>query len=195
MYLSYHLRSTPSRSPHHILGRSLPRRGSVRHYYNDGTRQRKVTVDEQDWLARLFEENRTHLRAVAYRMLGSTGEADDAVQETWLRLARSDTSGVENLKGWLTTVVARVCLDALRSHTSRRAQRGRFAARRPWPTHSRGAPVSRDRRSWTGPLEPYGPRADGRASCSASRSHAGRSSGSNSSPTPRASANSTSLSS
>jgi RNA polymerase sigma factor (sigma-70 family) len=77
-------------------------------------------VDEQDWLARLFEENRTHLRAVAYRMLGSTGEADDAVQETWLRLARSDTSGVENLKGWLTTVVARVCLDVLRSRTSRR---------------------------------------------------------------------------
>ena len=71
-------------------------------------------MDEQDWLARLFEENRTHLRAVAYRMLGSTGEADDAVQETWLRLARSDTSGVENLKGWLTTVVARVCLDVLR---------------------------------------------------------------------------------
>jgi RNA polymerase sigma factor (sigma-70 family) len=77
-------------------------------------------VDERDWLVTQFEENRTHLKAVAYRMLGSTGEADDAVQETWLRLARSDTSGVENLKGWLTTVVARICLDALRSRRSRR---------------------------------------------------------------------------
>ena len=77
-------------------------------------------MDEQDWVVRRFEENRAHLRAVAYRMLGSTGEADDAVQEAWLRLARSDASGVENLKGWLTTVVARVCLDALRSRASRR---------------------------------------------------------------------------
>ena len=77
-------------------------------------------MDEQDWLAERFEANRTHLRAVAYRMLGSLSEADDAVQETWLRLARSDTSGVENLGGWLTTVVARVCLDMLRSRESRR---------------------------------------------------------------------------
>ncbi len=72
-----------------------------------------------DWLAQRFEENRTHLRAVAYRMLGSLSEADDAVQETWLRLSRSDTSGIENLKGWLTTVVARVCLNMLRSRRSR----------------------------------------------------------------------------
>jgi RNA polymerase sigma-70 factor (ECF subfamily) len=78
-----------------------------------------VTVDERDWLAERFEENRTHLRGVAYRMLGSPSEADDAVQEAWLRLSRSDTRGVENLRGWLTTVVARVCLDMLRSRTSR----------------------------------------------------------------------------
>jgi RNA polymerase sigma-70 factor, ECF subfamily len=75
---------------------------------------------DQDWLAEQFEANRTHLRVVAYRMLGSVGEADDAVQEAWLRLSRSDTSGVENLGGWLTTVVARVCLDLLRSRSSRK---------------------------------------------------------------------------
>ena len=79
-------------------------------------------MDEHDWLAEQFEANRTHLRAVAYRMLGSLSEADDAVQEAWLRLSRSDTSGVENLGGWLTTVVARVCLDMLRSRKSRREE-------------------------------------------------------------------------
>jgi RNA polymerase sigma factor (sigma-70 family) len=79
-------------------------------------------MDEYDSLAEQFEQNRAHLRAVAYRMLGSTGEADDAVQEAWLRLSRSDTSGVENLGGWLTTVVARVCLDMLRSRRSRREE-------------------------------------------------------------------------
>jgi RNA polymerase sigma factor (sigma-70 family) len=73
-----------------------------------------------DWLKQRFEENRTHLRAVAYRMLGSISEADDAVQQTWLRLSRSDTNGIENLGGWLTTVVGRVCLDMLRSRRSRR---------------------------------------------------------------------------
>jgi RNA polymerase sigma factor (sigma-70 family) len=78
--------------------------------------------DEQDWLAQRFEENRTHLRAVAYRMLGSLSEADDAVQEAWPRLSRSDTSGIQNLGGWLTTVVGRVCLDMLRSHKSRREE-------------------------------------------------------------------------
>jgi RNA polymerase sigma factor (sigma-70 family) len=77
-------------------------------------------MDDHDWLAQRFEENRTHLRAVAYRMLGSLSEADDAVQEAWLRLSRSDTSRVENLGGWLTTVVGRVCLDMLRSRRSRR---------------------------------------------------------------------------
>ena len=79
-------------------------------------------MDERDWLAGRFEENRTHLRAVAYRMLGSPTEADDAVQESWLRLSRSGASGVENLGGWLTTVVARVCLDMLRSRKSRREE-------------------------------------------------------------------------
>jgi RNA polymerase sigma factor (sigma-70 family) len=77
-------------------------------------------MDEQDWLAQRFEENRAHMRAVAYRMLGSISEADDAVQEAWLRLSRSDTSGIENLGGWLTTVVGRVCLNMLRSRSSRR---------------------------------------------------------------------------
>src|SRR6266545_3323848 len=79
-------------------------------------------MDERDWLADRFEEHRTNLRAVAYRMLGSLAEADDAVQEAWLRLSRSDTNGVENLGGWLTTVVERVCLDMLRSRRSRREQ-------------------------------------------------------------------------
>ena len=79
-------------------------------------------LDQNNFLAEKFEANRAHLRAVAYRMLGSTGEVDDAVQETWLRLSRSDTSSVENLGGWLTTVVARVCLDMLRSRKSRREE-------------------------------------------------------------------------
>src|SRR5919198_1514025 len=78
-------------------------------------------MDERDWLAAQFEEHRTRLRAVAYRMLGSLSEADDAVQEAWLRLNRTDTSEVENLGGWLTTVVARISLNMLRS---RSAQRG-----------------------------------------------------------------------
>jgi RNA polymerase sigma-70 factor (ECF subfamily) len=77
-------------------------------------------VDESEWLARSFEAHRAHLRAVAYRMLGSLADADDAVQETWLRMARSDTSGVQNLRGWLTTVAARVCLDMLRARAARR---------------------------------------------------------------------------
>ena len=79
-------------------------------------------MDERHYLADRFEANRTHLRAVAYRMLGSVSEADDAVQETWLRLSRSDTDGVENLRGWLTTVVSRVSLDMLRSRRSRREE-------------------------------------------------------------------------
>jgi RNA polymerase sigma-70 factor (ECF subfamily) len=77
-------------------------------------------MEEHEWLAQRFDAQRTHLRAVAYRMLGSISEADDAVQEAWLRLSRSDTSGIENLGGWLTTVVGRVCLDMLRSRRSRR---------------------------------------------------------------------------
>jgi RNA polymerase sigma factor (sigma-70 family) len=76
-------------------------------------------MDEGNWLAQQFESNRGHLRGVAYRMLGSLSEADDAVQETWLRLSRSDADNIQNLSAWLTTVVARVCLDMLRSRKSR----------------------------------------------------------------------------
>jgi RNA polymerase sigma-70 factor (ECF subfamily) len=76
-------------------------------------------MDEREWLAERFEEQRTHLRAVAYRMLGSLSEADDAVQEAWLRLSRTDAGGIENLAGWLTTVVARVSLNMLRSRRAR----------------------------------------------------------------------------
>src|SRR3954463_939406 len=88
---------------------------------------------DDEALAREFEEHRPHLRAVAHRMLGSLSEADDAVQEAWLRLHRSDVGGIDNLGGWLTTVVSRVCLDALRSRTSRREE--------PWDTLDRD-PVS-----------------------------------------------------
>ncbi len=79
-------------------------------------------MNEPNLLAEEFEANRAHLRAVAYRILGSPSEAEDAVQEAWLRLSRSDTSSIANLGGWLTTVVARVCLDMLRSRTSRREE-------------------------------------------------------------------------
>jgi RNA polymerase sigma-70 factor (ECF subfamily) len=78
--------------------------------------------EAQNLLAERFEANRVHLRAVAYRMLGSRVEADDAVQEAWLRLARSDAAAIENLGGWLTTVVARVCLDMLRGRKARREE-------------------------------------------------------------------------
>jgi len=79
-------------------------------------------MDEREWLAERFEEKRAHLRAVAYRMLGSVAEADDAVQEAWLRLSRSGANGIENLGAWLTTVVARVSLDMLRSRRSKREE-------------------------------------------------------------------------
>jgi RNA polymerase sigma factor (sigma-70 family) len=79
-------------------------------------------MDDHEWISQRFEANRARLRAVAYRMLGSRSEADDAVQEAWLRLSRSDTGAVENLDGWLTTVVARVCLNMLRSRKSRREE-------------------------------------------------------------------------
>jgi RNA polymerase sigma-70 factor (ECF subfamily) len=95
-------------------------------------------VDDHDWLAERFEAHRPHLRAVAYRMLGSPSEADDAVQEAWLRLSRSDTSDVENLGGWLTTVVGRVCLDLLRSRKARREE--------PLGGHAPESIVSRDDR-------------------------------------------------
>ena len=105
-------------------------------------------MDERDWLAERFEEHRTRLRAVAYRMLGSLSEADDAVQEAWLRLSRADASEVENLGGWLTTVVARVSLNMLRS----RNVRARGAARAcTCPTRSSTAPTGSTpstRRCW-----------------------------------------------
>jgi RNA polymerase sigma-70 factor (ECF subfamily) len=77
-------------------------------------------MNHQDWLAERFEADRPHLRRIAYRMLGSVTEADDAVQEAWIRLSRTDTSDVENLRAWLTTVVGRVCLNMLRSRRTRR---------------------------------------------------------------------------
>src|SRR4051794_26176804 len=93
-------------------------------------------MGENAGLTEQFEENRNHLRGVAYRMLGSLSEADDAVQEAWLRLNRSDTSGVENLGGWLTTIVARVCLDMLRSRKSQREE--------PWGEHVPEPAVGRE---------------------------------------------------
>jgi RNA polymerase sigma factor (sigma-70 family) len=83
-------------------------------------------MNDQDWLAERFEANRPHLRGVAYRMLGSLTEADDAVQEAWLRLSRADTSQVDNLKAWLTTVIARVALNMLRA-----GRKGSIPSRRP----------------------------------------------------------------
>lgn len=77
-------------------------------------------MNDQDWLAERFEATRPHLRGIAFRMLGSLGEADDAVQEAWIRLSRTDTSDVENLRAWLTTVVGRVCLNMLRARSTRR---------------------------------------------------------------------------
>src|SRR6266508_3941936 len=79
-------------------------------------------MDEHQWLAERFEADRTRLRAVAYRMLGSLSEADDAVQDAWLRASRADTTSVENMGGWLTTIVARVCLNMLQSRKSRREE-------------------------------------------------------------------------
>lgn len=79
-------------------------------------------MDEREWLTEKFEENRSHLRAVAYRMLGSLTESDDALQEAWLRIDRANTSDIENLDGWLTTVVARICLDMLRTRKARREE-------------------------------------------------------------------------
>src|SRR5688572_31659382 len=79
-------------------------------------------MNENNWLAEQFETYQAHLRTVAYRMLGSMSEAEDAVQASWLRLSRADTDSIENMGGWLTTVVARVCLDMLRSRKSRREE-------------------------------------------------------------------------
>src|SRR5437868_4434890 len=79
-------------------------------------------MTEDQWLAERFEEQRGHLRAVAYRMLGSLSEAEDAVQEGWIRLSRSDTSDVENIAAWMTTIVARICLNMLQSRKTRREE-------------------------------------------------------------------------
>jgi RNA polymerase sigma factor (sigma-70 family) len=88
----------------------------------DTRRRSNVTSEQQEWLAERFEEHRPHLRAVAYRMLGSLSEADDAVQDAWLRLSRTDAREVENLGAWLTTVIARLALNMLRSRRSRREE-------------------------------------------------------------------------
>jgi RNA polymerase sigma factor (sigma-70 family) len=93
----------------------------VRHTVDGSTEENVTAMDD---VTEVFESQRTHLRAVAYRLLGSVHEADDAVQETWLRLERSDVSRVDNLAGWLTTVVSRICLDQLRSRASRREDLG-----------------------------------------------------------------------
>jgi Sigma-70 region 2 len=95
-------------------------------------------MNEREYLAERFEEHRTHLRAVAYRMLGSLSEVDDAVQEAWLRLSRADSAEIDNLGGWLTTVVARVCLDMLRSRTSRREEPFAPDAHEPVATGTQG---------------------------------------------------------
>ncbi len=95
-------------------------------------------MEKNEWLAEQFEANRTRLRAVAYRMLGSTSEADDAVQESWLHISRSDTSGVANLAGWLTTVVARQCLDMLRSRKSHPAETLDAEGSEPVASHAEG---------------------------------------------------------
>ncbi len=96
-------------------------------------------MPDQQYLADRFEENRTRLRAVAYRMLGTVGEAEDAVQESWLRLSRSDAAQIENLSGWLTTVVARVCLDQLRSRKSRAEE---SLDSQPHNVHSQPTPIT-----------------------------------------------------
>src|SRR5262249_103002 len=92
------------------------RPGPIRQPYVESA----MEAGPDEGLAQRFEENRDHLRAVAYRLLGSVSEVEDAVQETWIRLSRSDSHGVESLGGWLTTVVSRVCLDMLRARAARR---------------------------------------------------------------------------
>src|SRR5215831_1756760 len=100
-----------------VLGRTR----SARHICRSRCPE-KVAVNERDWLTDGFAAHRSHLRAIAHRLLGSASEADDAVQEAWLRFSRSDVSAVQNLRGWLTTVVGRICLDILRARTARREE-------------------------------------------------------------------------
>jgi hypothetical protein len=132
----------------------------VRHSH-DGPQRRNVTMDQQAWPGERFEEHRTHLRAVAYRMLGSLSEADNAVQEAWVRLARSDPHRIENLGGWLTTVVGRVCLDMLRSRRLRTEQPLETRWHPPSGSHSccttcSPCPSTRSPRCWGGPRPPRG---------------------------------------
>jgi RNA polymerase sigma factor (sigma-70 family) len=96
-------------------------------------------MNDHNWLVEQFEAYRNHLQAVAYRMLGSLSEAEDAVQESWIRLSRSDTSGVENMGGWLTTIVSRVCLDMLRSRKSRREELKIVSIPEPATSHQDGS--------------------------------------------------------
>lgn len=103
-----------------------------------------MTGNEHDWLADQFEQNRGHLHGVAYRILGSVTEADDAVQEAWLRLSRSRADEVQNLGGWLTTVVARVCLDMLRARNSRREESLDERLPEPGAKHSKSADPERE---------------------------------------------------
>jgi len=113
-------------------------------YCYDTRLGRNVTgVDEREWLSERFEERRSRLRAVAFRMLGSVSEADDAVQDAWLRLESADISAVDNLDAWLTTVVARVCLNLLRSRRKRREEPlDSDDARRDPGQHRRRAPCA-----------------------------------------------------
>jgi RNA polymerase sigma-70 factor (ECF subfamily) len=112
-------------------------RGAPRVYLDDPWLERNVTlVDEATWLAERFEEQRTRLHSMAYRMLGSASEADDAVQDAWLRVSRADTREVDNLAAWLTTVVARVCLNQLRRRAARREE--------PWDGQRPAVRTSRD---------------------------------------------------
>jgi RNA polymerase sigma-70 factor (ECF subfamily) len=104
-------------------------------------------MDEHDWLAERFEDHRTHLQAVAYRMLGSLSEADDALQDAWLRVSRAGTSGVDNLGAWLTTVVARVCLNMLRARRSRREEPLDQGVRMPDPVVSPADGVDPEQRA------------------------------------------------
>ena len=109
-------------------------------------------MNEHEWLAEQFEANRTHLHSVAFRMLGSTSEADDAVQESWLHLSRADTSDIKNMGGWLTAVVARVCLDMLRARKSRREEPLELT-RAPHSEETPGLPVMRVPASLVSPGE------------------------------------------
>src|SRR5262245_64710766 len=104
-------------------------------------------MNEPEYLAERFEEHRAHLRSLAYRMLGSQSEVDDAVQEAWLRLSRTDATGIDNLGGWLTTVVARVCLDMLRSRQSRREEPFTPDAPEPAATGTRASSPEQEARS------------------------------------------------